>query len=408
MRWSDVRNFSIRFDAAGSSDRISAGVCPVSCLTTDGVGAGVVLVAGQHDAGGVRHPGFAQVGDPLVHRGDDVRHPAAGRVERGLPGGGLDAPGAGIGQRRRDHLTGAVPPPRHPGVGGEDHRPHHLIGQRLPVAVGVVGHRSQQFAVGLVVDERDPLPRLGAERGPGQAEPPVHVAERLAGGLAPGQPVTGVVDLVEHDQRALPAAAGRVDRRPAGDLGVGGDVAVRAGRDRALRVRHLRVEHHPGGARRVGPLRPQVVGRAHHHHPVDRPARRSSRPRDRQREGRLAGARRRGQQEVPARAGVVVGRQRLPLPRPQPRLIQADRTHIHPICRTVRSRHLAGRGKTPDAGRHRATARSVVPAARGPSSTLPPARAEFAHPRRATVTSARLSRASPRRRPSVTGRARFR
>ena len=25
IRWSDVRNFSIRFDAAGSSDRISAG-----------------------------------------------------------------------------------------------------------------------------------------------------------------------------------------------------------------------------------------------------------------------------------------------------------------------------------------------------------------------------------------------
>ena len=63
--------------------------CPVICRTIAGVGAGIVLVAGQHDAGRVRHPGFAQVGDPLVHGGDDVRHPAARRVQCGLPGRGL-------------------------------------------------------------------------------------------------------------------------------------------------------------------------------------------------------------------------------------------------------------------------------------------------------------------------------
>ena len=46
----DVRNFSIRLDAAGSSDRISTGRCPGDLPHDRGVGAGVVLVAGQHDA----------------------------------------------------------------------------------------------------------------------------------------------------------------------------------------------------------------------------------------------------------------------------------------------------------------------------------------------------------------------
>ena len=163
------------------------------------------------------------------------------------------ASGPGVGQRGGDHLTGAVPPAGHPGVGGEDHRPDHPVGQRLPVAVGVVGDRAQQFAVGLVVDERDPLPRFGPERGAGQAQPAVHVTEGLGGRLAPGQAVTGVVDLVEHDQGALPLAAGRVDRRPAGHLRVGRHVPVRAGRDRALGVGHLRVEHHARTGRRRRP-----------------------------------------------------------------------------------------------------------------------------------------------------------
>ncbi len=33
IRWSDVRNFSIRLEAAGSSDRIRTGAVPVICRT---------------------------------------------------------------------------------------------------------------------------------------------------------------------------------------------------------------------------------------------------------------------------------------------------------------------------------------------------------------------------------------
>ena len=58
---------------------------PGDLLDDLGVGAGVVLVAGQHEPGGVGHAGLAQVGDPLVHRGDDVRHPLALGVQRGAP-----------------------------------------------------------------------------------------------------------------------------------------------------------------------------------------------------------------------------------------------------------------------------------------------------------------------------------
>ena len=55
--------------------------------------------------------------------------------------------------------------------------------------------------------------------------------ERLADRLAPGQPVAGVVDLVE-DRPALRLAVARAacSAGLAGDLGVGGDVAVQVRR----------------------------------------------------------------------------------------------------------------------------------------------------------------------------------
>ena len=145
-----------------------------------GVGAGVVLVAGEDQPRGVGHAVLAQVGDPVVHRGDDVRHPLALGVQRGPPGLHLDRPGAGLRQRGGDDLAGGVPPARGAGVGGEDDRPDDGVGQRLLVAVGVVGAADQPDAalavvalegVLLVPDEGDALVGLGAERRPGEAQP---------------------------------------------------------------------------------------------------------------------------------------------------------------------------------------------------------------------------------------------
>ena len=149
-----------------------------------GVVAGVVLVAGQDQPGGVGHAVLAQVGDPVVHRGDDVRHPLALGVQRGPPGLHLHRLGAGLRQRRGDDLAGGVPPARRPGVGGEDDRPDDGVGQRLLVAVGVVGAADQAArlrprTVLLVPDEGDALVGLGAERRPGQAEPAGRAPERL-------------------------------------------------------------------------------------------------------------------------------------------------------------------------------------------------------------------------------------
>ena len=150
-------------------------------------------------------PVLAQVGDPVVHRGDDVRHPLALGVQRGPPGLHLHRLGAGLRQRRGDDLAGGVPPARRPGVGGEDDRPDDGVGQRLLVAVGVVGAADQAAlaleAVLLVADEGDALVGLGAERRPGQAQPAGRAPEGLLGRLAPGEAVTGVVHLVEDHQR---------------------------------------------------------------------------------------------------------------------------------------------------------------------------------------------------------------
>ena len=156
-----------------------------------------------------------------------MRHPLALGVQRRPPGLHLHRLGAGVRQRRGDDLAGGVPPARRPRVGGEDDRPDDVVGQRLLVAVGVVGAADQPMplavvaleAVLLVADEGDALVGLGAERRPGQAQPAGREAEGLLGRLAPGEAVTGVVHLVEDDQRLDARWRGRraasACRRPA-------------------------------------------------------------------------------------------------------------------------------------------------------------------------------------------------
>jgi hypothetical protein len=69
--------------------------------------------------------------------------------------------------------------------------------------------------------------------------------------------------------------------------------------------------------RRVGPLRLEVLGRCDHDHPVDL-VRAQQLDRERERERGLAGARRRGDEEVPALGDPEVLLQSFALPCPQP------------------------------------------------------------------------------------------
>jgi hypothetical protein len=130
--------------------------------------------------------------------------------------------------------------------------------------------------------------------------------------LAPGQPVTGVVHLVEHHQGALGAGACLVDGWARGDLRVRRDVALQVGADRPDAVRQRGVQADAEGERRLGPLGAQVVGGADDHHSIHDP-RGEQLGGQRQREGGLAGARCRGDEEVLA-APCAVGLQRLALP----------------------------------------------------------------------------------------------
>ena len=115
-----------------------------------GVGARGGLVGGDDHAAGVGHVPSRSCRSRVSAAGDHRGHPLAGRVQRGAP-----RPGGLLGVQRlaeagRVLLAGAVAPARLAGVGQEHHRPDHTVGQRLGVAVGVVGLRAQQpVGVGL-------------------------------------------------------------------------------------------------------------------------------------------------------------------------------------------------------------------------------------------------------------------
>ena len=122
-----------------------------------------------------------------------------------------------------------------------------------------------------------------------------------------------MVHLVEDDQRLDRGRAGGVQHRLAGDLRVGGDVALGAGAHRADGVGQARVQHDARGVGGVGPLQAQVVGRADDDDAGDLAP--GEQPRgQRQGEGGLAGAGRRGDQEVLGGLLLVLGERGL-LPR---------------------------------------------------------------------------------------------
>ena len=213
---------------------------------------------------------------------------------------------SGSPSRAGDLVAGAGPPLQVAGVGEEQHRAHDVVGERLGVAVGVVGHRSRDaVGGGRVGDERDRVD-VGAERRAGQREPAGRRLERLADALTPRQRVAGVVHLVEDHQRLEALGAHphreRVDR----DAGIGDrDPEVVAG-DLALAGGVRRVDRDPGPGRGLGPLPLQVLGRRDDGDPVDDPAA-DQLGGHRQRERRLAGAGRRDGEEVAGLATQVVG-----------------------------------------------------------------------------------------------------
>ena len=240
--------------------------------------------------------------EPLCPRPDStdgIQEPSG--VERGPQRLGGQVLGQRLAEPGRDLVTGAGAPLELTGVGHEQHRPDHAVAERLGVAVGVVGDRPRD-AVGArrVGDERDRV-HVGAERRAGQRQPPVGRLERLAHPLAPRQRVAGVVDLVEDHQGLEPLGADAEGERVRRDAGVGHRDAevVLGGLALARGVR--RVDRDPGPARGLGPLVLQVLGRRHDRDPVDQPAAEQLGG-HRQRERRLAGARRRDREEV-ARQG---------------------------------------------------------------------------------------------------------
>ena len=192
-----------------------------------GVGARGLLVVGEDDSRGVLDARGTLGSHALVDRRDDMGHPSPGRRERCAPRLVLvllraAAERGGIGIARVIHPSGDTR------VRREDDGTHHAISQGIAVGVGEIGKRPHLVAVLLIGDEGDPLIRLGAERRAAQPEAPLGGVEGLAHAIAPGEAVTGVMDLIhDHEARACLRTIA-VQHRLGGHLGIRRDVALRA------------------------------------------------------------------------------------------------------------------------------------------------------------------------------------
>ena len=194
-----------------------------------------------------------QLAKALIGSGDDRGHPLAGRVQRGAPRPCRLLDGQRFAQPRRVLFAGAVSPACLPGVGEEYHRPHHTIGQRLGIAVGVIGLRSQHpVGAARIGDEWDGTV-VTTKRCAGQGESASGVAERFPDRLTPRLGVAAMVDFVKDDQGLALFGAHPVQRRVRGDLGVGDHHAVVFRRGLGVGVGEFRVQ---GQAVFSGGLRP--------------------------------------------------------------------------------------------------------------------------------------------------------
>ncbi len=280
-------------------------------LQQPGVGAGRVLVAGDDQATRIGHVP-AYLGEPLVGGLQHRRHPRATRVERGTKCLGGHVLGERLAEPGGDLVAGAGAPLHLAAVRHEQHRPHDVVGQRVRVAIRVVGDAARDtVGAGRIGHERDRVD-VGAERRTGQREPPLGRIERLTHRLAPRARVTRVVHLVEDHQRLEPLGADPVRQRVRGDAGVrhGNADVVLAGLALLAGVR--RIDRDPGARRGFGPLRLQVLGGGDDGDPVDDPPRQQLGGHG-QREGRLTRTRGRDGEEVLRVVGEVpLHRRRLP------------------------------------------------------------------------------------------------
>ena len=166
------------------------GAAPGQAAQQRGIGPRVGVITRDDQAGGVGH-GPADLGQPLVGGFQYPADPLPRRVERGPPGLRDLVPGHRRAQGGGDLVPGPGAPAHLAGVGQEDHRAHHTVLERGPVAVHVV--RGAALAAARFVgvgDERDGA-GVAAERRAGQREP------------APGR-IEGLLDRVPQDS-ASPA-----------------------------------------------------------------------------------------------------------------------------------------------------------------------------------------------------------
>lgn len=255
-----------------------------------GVIARLVLIGGDDQAARIGHTGGAQLSQPGVGGNEHLRHPVARGVQGGAPG-----PSGVFGAERLTQaggvlVAGAVTPVRLTGVGEEDHGPHHAVGERLGVTVGVIGARLLESGfIGLIGDERN-LGIVAAEGRTGQRESSGRIPEGLLDRLTPALRITGVVDLVHDHQRAPVRGAHPMLERMRGHLRIGHHhtVVVRGGR--AGRIGEVGVELNAHPRRRPGPLMLEVLGRRDDRHLIDGAVGQQFR-RHTQRESRLTGAR---------------------------------------------------------------------------------------------------------------------
>ncbi len=130
-----------------------------------------------------------------------------------------------------------------------------MIAQALGIAVAEVRGRDQAtLTVRLVADERNPLADLGPKRRPGQADPSADVVEGERYRIPPGQPITGVVDLVQDHQAAPAGGPGGVQGGLTGYLGVRGYVTVQVARHRPDTIGEGRIQRDAELLGSLGPL----------------------------------------------------------------------------------------------------------------------------------------------------------